>query len=163
MKKITLLRHGDSLFQDSSTNDWSRPLSPEGEKECHDVAKFIKDCHPLPSKIISSNARRTIETVKILLEKNKWDSEILNVDKELYLASANLLTEKIQSQSESINDLIIVGHNPGLSELSSSLLKQSIYLPTSGCVSLNINLDLWDLQAESIISDKNIYFSDKNS
>jgi len=163
MKKITLLRHGDSLFQDSSVNDWSRPLSPEGEKECHDVAKFIKDCHPLPSKIISSNARRTIETVKILLEKNKWDSEILNVDKELYLASANLLTEKIQSQSESINDLIIVGHNPGLSELSSSLLKQSIYLPTSGCVSLNINLDLWDLQAESIISDKNIYFSDKNS
>jgi len=163
MKKITLLRHGDSLFQDSSTNDWSRPLSPEGEIECHDVAKFIKDCHPLPSKIISSNARRTIETVKILLEKNKWDSEILNVDKELYLASANLLTEKIQSQSESINDLIIVGHNPGLSELSSSLLKQSIYLPTSGCVSLNINLDLWDLQAESIISDKNIYFSDKNS
>ena len=163
MKKITLLRHGNSLFQNSSTNDWSRPLSPEGEKECHDVAKFIKDCHPLPSKIISSNARRTIETVKILLEKNKWDSEILNVDKELYLASANLLTEKIQSQSESINDLIIVGHNPGLSELSSSLLKQSIYLPTSGCVSLNINLDLWDLQAESIISDKNIYFSDKNS
>ncbi len=163
MKKITLLRHGNSLFQDSSTNDWSRPLSPEGEKECHDVAKFIKDCHPLPSKIISSNARRTIETVKILLEKNKWDSEILNVDKELYLASANLLTEKIQSQSESINDLIIVGHNPGLSELSSSLLKQNIYLPTSGCVSLNINLDLWDLQAESIISDKNIYFSDKNS
>ena len=163
MKKITLLRHGDSLFQDSSVNDWSRPLSSEGEKECHDVAKFIKDCHPLPSKIISSNARRTIETVKILLEKNKWDSEILNVDKELYLASANLLTEKIQSQSESINDLIIVGHNPGLSELSSSLLKQSIYLPTSGCVSLNINLDLWDLQAESIISDKNIYFSDKNS
>ena len=163
MKKITLLRHGDSLFQDSSVNDWSRPLSPEGEKECHDVAKFIKDCHPLPSKIISSNARRTIETVKILLEKNKWDSEILNVDKELYLASANLLTEKIQSQSESINDLIIVGHNPGLSELSSSLLKQSIYLTTSGCVSLNINLDLWDLQAESIISDKNIYFSDKNS
>ena len=163
MKKITLLRHGDSLFQDSSVNDWSRPLSPEGEKECHDVAKFIKDCHPLPSKIISSNARRTIETVKILLEKNKWDSEILNVDKELYLASANLLTEKIQSQSESINDLIIVGHNPGLSELSSSLLKQSIYLPTSGCVSLNINLDLWDLQAESIISDKNIYFTDKNS
>ena len=127
MKKITLLRHGDSLFQDSSVNDWSRPLSPEGEKECHDVAKFIKDCHPLPSKIISSNARRTIETVKILLEKNKWDSEILNVDKELYLASANLLTEKIQSQSESINDLIIVGHNPGLSELSSSLLQQSIY------------------------------------
>ena len=163
MKKITLLRHGDSLFQDSSVNDWSRPLSPEGEKECHDVAKFIKDCHPLPSKIISSNARRTIETVKILLEKNKWDSEILNVDKELYLASANLLTEKIQSQPESINDLIIVGHNPGLSELSSSLLKQSICLPTSGCVSLNINLDLWDLQAESIISDKNIYFSDKNS
>jgi len=163
MKKITLLRHGDSLFQDSSANDWSRPLSPEGEKECNDVAKFIKDCHPLPSKIISSNARRTIETVKILLEKNKWDSEILNVDKELYLASANLLTKKIQSQSESINDLIIVGHNPGLSELSSSLLKQSIYLPTSGCVSLNINLDLWDLQAESIISDKNIYFSDKNS
>ena len=163
MKKITLLRHGNSLFQDSSTNDWSRPLSPEGEIECHDVAKFIKDCHPLPSKIISSNARRTIETVKILLEKNKWDSEILNVDKELYLASANLLTKKIQSQSESINDLIIVGHNPGLSELSSSILKQSIYLPTSGCVSLNINLDLWDLQAESIISDKNIYFSDKNS
>ena len=163
MKKITLLRHGDSSYQDSIINDWARPLSTEGEKECHDVAKFVKDCHPLPSKIISSNARRTIETIKILLEKNKWDSGILSVDKELYLASAKLLIKIIQNQPESINDLIIVGHNPGLSELSSSLLKQSIYLPTSGCVSLNINLDLWDLQAESIISDKNIYFSDKNS
>lgn len=163
MKKITLLRHGDSLYQDASITDWSRPLSPEGEKECHNVAKFIKDCHPSPSKIISSNARRTVETVKILLEKNKWDPGILNLDKELYLASAKLLTEKIQSQSESINDLIIVGHNPGLSELSSNLLKQSIYLPTSGCVSLNINLDVWDLEAEIMITDKNVYFSDKNS
>tara|TARA_B100000965_G_scaffold265566_1_gene224304 strand:- start:209 stop:700 length:492 start_codon:yes stop_codon:yes gene_type:complete len=163
MKKITLLRHGDSLYQDSIVNDWSRPLSPEGEKECHVVAKFVKDWHPLPSKIISSNARRTVETVKILLEKNKWDPGILYLDKELYLASARLLTEKIQSQSESINDLIIVGHNPGLSELSSSLLKQSIYLTTSGCVSLNINLDVWDLGAEAIISDKNVYLSDQNS
>ena len=163
MKKITLLRHGDSLHQDASITDWSRTLSPEGEKECHDVAKFVKNCHPFPSKIISSDARRTVETVKIILEKNKWDSGILNIDKELYLASAKLLTEKIQSQSESINDLIIVGHNPGLSELSSSLLKQSIYLPSSGCVSLNINLDVWDLEAEVMISDKNVYLSDKNS
>ena len=138
MKKITLLRHGDSLYQDASITDWSRPLSPEGEKECHDVAKFVKDCHPFPSKIMSSDARRTVETVKIILEKNKWDSGILNIDKELYLASAKLLTEKIQSQSESINDLIIVGHNPGLSELSSSLLKQSIYLSTSGLSLIHI-------------------------
>ena len=75
-----------------------------------------------------------------------------------FLASEKLLTEKIQSQSESINDLIIVGHNPGLSELSSSLLKQSIYLPTSGCVSLNINLDLWDLETEIMITDKTFIF-----
>jgi len=140
-----------------------KATKPRREKECHDVAKFVKDCHPSPSKIISSNARRTVETVKILLEKNKWDPGILNLDKELYLASAKLLTEKIQSQSESINDLIIVGHNPGLSELSTSLLKQSIYLQTSGCVSLNINLDVWDLEAEIMITDKNVYFSDKNS
>ena len=80
MKKITLLRHGDSLYQDAYITDWSRPLSPEGEKECHDVAKFVKDCHPSPSKIISSDARRTVETVKILLEKNKWDPGILNLD-----------------------------------------------------------------------------------
>ena len=163
MKKITLLRHGDSLYQDASITDWSRPLSAEGEKECHDVAKFVKDCHPSPSKIISSDDRRTLDTVKIILEKNKWDPGILNLDKDLYLASAKLLTEKIQSQSESINDLIIVGHNPGLSELSSSLLKQSIYLPSSGCISLNINLDLWDFEAEIMITDKNVYISDKNS
>lgn len=169
MRSLTILRHGDASYEDPKINDWNRPLSNYGEIEAQKIAKYIKKTLPKPNKIISSNANRTISTAKILLNSNKWDQKILEKKQEMYLASLDTLLAIISEQSDSLEHIVIIGHNPGLSDLCNHLVNQSFvssmnpsylslfitsrYLPTCGCFSIKFNGENWDLQSKIKILD----------
>ena len=153
MKSLTILRHGDALYEDPNINDWNRPLSNYGEIEAQKIAKYIEKTLPKPNKIISSNANRTISTAKILLNSNKWDQKMLEKKQEMYLASLDTLLAIISEQSDFLEHIVIIGHNPGLSDLCNHLVNQSRYLPTCGCFSIKFNCENWDLQSKIKILD----------
>ena len=153
MRLLTILRHGDASYEDPNINDWNRPLSTYGKIEIQEIAQYIKKNLPKPSKIISSNANRTISTAKILLNNNHWDQEILEEKEEMYLASLDTLLAIILEQPDSLGHIVIIGHNPGLSDLCNHLAGQSIYLPTCGCFSVKFSGDNWGLQSKTKILD----------
>jgi len=153
MRSLTILRHGDASYENPKINDWNRPLSNYGEIEAQKIAKYIEKTLPKPNKIISSNANRTISTAKILLNSNKWNQEILEKKQEMYLASLDTLLAIISEQSDSLEHIVIIGHNPGLSDLCNHLVNQSRYLPTCGCFSIKFNGENWDLQSKIKILD----------
>jgi len=59
----------------------------------------------------------------------------------------------ISKQSRSLEHLVVIGHNPGLSDLCNHLIEESRYLPTCGCFSIKFNSSNWDLQPEIKILD----------
>ena len=161
MKQITIIRHGDSSFIGNNDHDWSRPLSQKGTNECIELAKYLSQNKMLPEKIICSDAKRTIETSNIILEKTGWNPKLLDLDNNLYQANLDFLCELIAEQSDSIEKIILIGHNPGLSILCSKLSNNSIYLSTGSCFTIKMENEFWDINGNIKIISKDIFANSK--
>ena len=102
-----------------------------------------------PSLIISSPATRAWSTAKLVAESISYPREFLQRDDRLYLASVNSIFEVIEEQDNGFNNIMIVAHNPGLTEFANILVANvTPNLPTCGVVSVEIDSDDWNLRAE---------------
>ncbi|MBT3209354.1 MAG: hypothetical protein HN347_13485, partial [Bacteroidetes bacterium] len=63
----------------------------------------------------------------------------------LYLAEIDVLFEEIQNLPEQCKTVLLVAHNPGISELAISLLSGlgNIYMPTATIISIGIKKKSW--------------------
>ena len=113
--KLHLIRHGQAESSVYSKHDFDRKLSTKGIKQINKLGKFLEvKIHV--SKVWCSGAARTRETLAIVRQFIPF-SDITYFD-ELYLARLDLLLKHIW-QNSGDEDLIIVGHNFGISELAS--------------------------------------------
>jgi len=70
----------------------------------------------VPDLVISSDARRTLETLKAL---EPWDEPpVIDTSEKLYLASAAQMLEVLRKVVPTIRSVLLIGHNPGLQELA---------------------------------------------
>ena len=146
MKNLTIVRHAESAPQDVQYLDKNRPLTKNGRNDALLISQRIRDAGIKPSKILSSSATRAWETALIIAKTIKYSENLLTKDDRLYLADIHNLVCIIEEQNEDVNNLMIIGHNPGLIELINLLsIKKNANLSTSGAVSLNINTDDWSL------------------
>ena len=146
MKNLTIVRHAESVLQDTQYLDKDRPLTNNGRNDALTMSQKIRDAGIKPSKILSSSATRAWETALIIAKTIKYSENLLTRDDRLYLADIHNLVCIIEEQNEDVNNLMIIGHNPGLIELINLLsIKRIANLSTSGVVSLNINIDDWSL------------------
>ncbi|HEX2138904.1 MAG TPA: histidine phosphatase family protein [Woeseiaceae bacterium] len=149
MKTLTILRHGKSGRNDVGLSDYERPLSPRGEADAPLMAERITDAGIRPSLIMSSPAARAWATAKLFARTISYPVEFLHREDRLYLASLDKLLEVMAEQDAAFNSIVLVGHNPGLTELANHLLPGvTESIPTCGIVSLNIETDTWDLRQE---------------
>ncbi len=104
-----------------------------------------------PSLIISSPATRALTTAKSIAAALSYPAEFLQLDEQAYLASPPELLDLIQKQSNDFADLMIVGHNPGLTDLINQMLPDLALnnLPTGGLVTVDIDIDDWAKLLES--------------
>ncbi len=158
MKTLTIVRHAKSSWSDTGLSDRERPLNKRGERDAPVMGKRIADAGIRPSLIVSSPATRAWTTARVVAEQLSYPAEFLQSEHELYLASLNDLLDVVVAQDDGFNSLMIVGHNPGLTDfvnfLSPGLTRN---LPTAGVVSVNINQDHWKLyeqpQTELVLHD----------
>lgn len=158
MKTLTILRHLKSSWKDSNLPDIERPLSRRGKEDAPIMATRIREAGIRPSLIISSPATRAWTTAKFIAKEISYPIEFLQREQEMYLADVEQLLELLERQDNKFNSIMIVGHNPGLTEFANYLLPQlTDNIPTGGVVSLNIETDDWNLRqrtpAELLVFD----------
>ncbi len=159
MKRLTLLRHAKSSWTDASLADHERILSARGERDAPKMGKRMAARKVRPSVIISSSAVRARRTAKLVAEALQYPAESLHIEQGLYLATAETILELICNQEDNSCDLLVVGHNPGLTELVNQLLPAlSINnLPTSGAVAIDFQTQQWaeitEVNAELVFYD----------
>lgn len=135
--KIYLLRHGNAS---NGYPDSSRTLSLEGRAEVTNLAQYLKKSgHAMPKLVWHSPYRRAVETMEIFLKIT--EPEGVQVHMRENITPEDNLHALIEALSELQEDLLIVGHNPFLSILTSLLVSGErsrirIHLPTSGLVCL---------------------------
>jgi len=146
MKVITLVRHAKSSWGDASLTDRQRPLNARGERDAPIMGKRIADHAIRPSLILTSPAVRARTTARIIARELNYPVEFLQSEDNLYLASLDDLLDVLVAQDPTFNSLMIVAHNPGLTDFANYLIPGlTNNLQTAGVVSVELQKDDWSL------------------
>ena len=161
MKKLFLLRHAKSSWDDPALGDFDRPLSKRGISNAILLSKYLDKQKVSFDLVLSSPSERTQSTSDLVLSYCNPAPTIL-LKEDIYHASVSSLSQLIKGQDDSINNLLVIGHNPGLHILIESLAHKSIIkLPTCAFAKLtNFNhwkdLDTGILDLELLITPKEL-------
>jgi len=144
MKRLVLLRHAKSSWSDEGLADHDRPLSSRGERDAPEMARRLIERGIAPALVLASTARRAQQTAKALRRAAESGIEIRN-DKDLYLASPGEILSIIQAAPNAHDTVVVVGHNPGFTDLANMLLPglRLPNLPTAGTVGMHLPIDDW--------------------
>jgi phosphohistidine phosphatase len=121
VKRLYLLRHAKSDWGGAAESDHERPLAERGRSAAGLVGRFLAELGQVPDRVVSSSAVRAATTAQLACEAGGWDLEV-EIRTELYDASPAVLLALIQDQSEEVESLMLVGHEPVWSETAGVLL-----------------------------------------
>ena len=150
MKKLLLMRHAKSSWNDPNQNDFDRPLNERGLDTAPKMGQFLTNQNHVPDHIISSAAKRAKSTARLLAEHCGYTKKLIYCQ-DLYLASADTYFHLIHQQPENINTLLMVGHNPILEDFIYSLTKKSITLTTANIVCFHLDISSWNQLSKNTI------------
>jgi phosphohistidine phosphatase len=119
MHQLHLLRHAKSSWDDD-IDDHVRPLNKRGQEAARLIGETLPRAIGALDLVLCSSAVRTRETAEFALAGLPNTPKILFEDG-LYLASDSRLMERLQELDESIDSVMVIGHNPGLHELAVAL------------------------------------------
>jgi phosphohistidine phosphatase len=119
-KRLLLLRHAKSSWDDPDLADHDRPLAPRGRRAAKSVAKHLRREGLAPNVVLCSSARRAQETLERIAPALGADPTAL-IEPELYSASASTLLERLRRLPEETGSAMLIGHNPAVQQLALSL------------------------------------------
>lgn len=144
LRRLTLLRHAKSSWQESGTSDHDRPLNQRGERDAPVMGRRLLARGARPSLILTSTALRARHTAQIIARELGYPGEFLQREPELYLATPDQILAVLARQADSFRNIIVCGHNPGLTELANRLTDSDIdNIPTCGMVEIELKLQSW--------------------
>lgn len=144
MRRLLLLRHGEAQPAAPGGSDVERPLTVAGRAEVRDAAGVIAATGFTIDRALVSTARRTLETAEIIAAHLRLPQPQEPLDR-LYLASPPVLLQALERCPSNYTTLLVIGHNPGLSELAARLAPRndSAGLRTAGVCLLTFSVDGW--------------------
>lgn len=144
MKRLILLRHGKSSWKYDVADD-KRPLKKRGYRDGELISNAFLHSHIKPLTVWSSPATRALETAKIFKKKLQVDEEQFRIKPALYTFDQKDLMNIIKNCEQDHENLMVVGHNPAMTQLANSLGDRSFNnIPTTGLVVLEFQTDTWE-------------------
>jgi phosphohistidine phosphatase len=143
MKKLLLLRHAKSSWDDASLPDFERPLNERGLRAAPLIGKFMREQKIRPGLVICSPATRTRQTIALALEAAGIETEV-RYDERIYEASAIGLFEIISQIEDDKTEVMLVGHNPGFENLLKHLTGETKPMPTATLARIIFNSEKWN-------------------
>jgi len=146
MLRLTLVRHAKTEPAIAGQEDWDRMLEPRGQRDAPEMARRLKDAHGKPDRILTSPAVRAITTANIMARVLGVSAAKIVQDERLYLASPRTMLEVIHDSASAAKHLMVVGHNPGITEFADKLSSERSIdnMPTCALFSLEFDATRWD-------------------
>lgn len=143
MKRLILVRHGKSSWKENLPDD-QRPLKKRGYKDAELVTKAFSATKEKSLTLWSSHAVRALTTAEIFKSKLNIPDKDFKVKKELYTFTGAQLLKTIHSCDDSIENLMVFGHNPAMTSVVNLLGDQEFdNIPTTGLTVLEFETDSW--------------------
>lgn len=129
------MRHAKSSWADASMTDHERPLNKRGERAADAVGRALHAKGYAPDIIWASDATRTRLTALKLIRAIPGAQQIEYISG-FYHASAQNVLAICEQREEPDHPLMLLGHNPGWSELHFALTHHHYDYPTGACAVL---------------------------
>ncbi len=121
MKTLYLMRHAKAGWDDPAQRDFDRPLTPRGQAAALLMGRFLRAQGIEVDLLFASPAMRNQMTWERL--ESSWKSGIApKFEDGIYMATVDTLLGLVQSAPVSARAVMLLGHNPGLEDLSFKLL-----------------------------------------
>ncbi len=139
---LLILRHGEAGKRSPSPGDSKRTLTAEGRQEIADLSNGIKSLEIKLDGILTSPLLRAKQTAEIVAKSLKYKGAIEELDS-LKPEGSKLEFYSVLSKLKQDSMILVVGHEPYLSEMIGEAISQS------GC---RINLKKAGLARIKVIS-----------
>ena len=144
MKELILVRHAKSSWKDPTLSDHERPLNKRGKRDAPEMGERLARSGYDPDLIVSSSAVRALDTARTIAGKLGYPRDRIAVEERLFHAGVAELLQVIRSVDDSVNILMLFGHNPGLTDLANQLGPREILnMPTCAVLHLRFQADTW--------------------
>lgn len=139
--RLHILRHAKTDPFSDSGKDFERKLLKKGELQSLEMGKYFNQKGINPPFIFCSSGVRARQTISTIKKVHSFDTEIVYLD-EFYLCEKEVLLTFIWEQNHG-EDILIVGHNNGLSDFASYLAGDFIDLKTCEFISIEFEVENW--------------------
>lgn len=141
MRTLILMRHATAA--ETADSDYARPLTADGRLEARLRIALLREHQP--TYILASSALRTAETAAIIASGLHYPLD-LTLKPALYQASAIDYLPFITPLSPEHRCVLVIGHNPAISQLSDYLTETngSHLAPAGLCLLQGPNALGWD-------------------
>jgi phosphohistidine phosphatase len=143
MKTLYLLRHAKSSRADTSLPDRERPLEPRGERDATKMGRRWSQRHVKPDLIMSSPAVRALATAQVVAQGLEYNTQQITVDDRLYAATEDALIAVIEALDDTLDRVMLVGHNPGFTALAHHFDGEITHLPTCALAEFRFAAESW--------------------
>lgn len=149
MKHLVLVRHAHAHGLEPGLEDFERRLDRRGRHEAEAMAERARDLGLTPDHLISSPADRAIATAREFAKALDFPLPRIRHDDRVYLAEPEQLVAILRSVPAGARRVMLVGHNPGISQLARWLTGEDVGdLPTAALYAASAELVRWaDLRA----------------
>ena len=145
MRELYILRHAKSSWDDLTLADFDRPLNSRGREDAPLMGRHLAKLEIKPDLILSSPAKRAKKTAKIVAKELAYEKKEIEFVEMIYEASVQSLLYLLAQLPKSAERVMLVGHNPGLTQLANALGDTMIdNIPTAGVVGIALQLSKWE-------------------
>lgn len=144
MKELILVRHAKSSWKDPTLRDHDRPLNKRGKRDAPEMGERLARSGRDPDLMVSSSAVRALDTARAIAGKLGYPCERIAASERLFHAGVAELLQVIQGVDDSVDSLMLFGHNPGLTDLANHIGPREILnMPTCAVLHLRFQADIW--------------------
>jgi phosphohistidine phosphatase len=144
VKFLTIVRHAKSSWKEASLPDFDRPLNKRGKADAPEMGRRLAARGVKPDLVVTSPARRARRTAQVVAKELGLDKDEIVQVGAIYEAGLTTLVSLVSGLDDKADHVMLVGHNPGLTELAEHLSGEMFgNIPTGGVVGLEFDTDSW--------------------
>lgn len=143
MKTLYIVRHAKSSWNQNNVIDFNRSLNERGRKDVKEMGKRLRSRELKIDKILASSSKRTSSTAFGLNKVFGLDSKQIEFRSDLYHSGVQVLLHQVCNTHDDCQELMLIAHNPGVSEFCDYLSDVEFYFPTLAIAKVTFEAGSW--------------------
>jgi len=150
MKTLYLVRHAEAGYDSENHSDLRRKLTERGLKSAKKIGHYLKNYlesqETSIDQITASMALRTATTAQLIAQELTYDLSKIQLELSLYETDVMRLLHFLNTQDDAINSLLIVNHNPTITEFVRYLTGENLpAMKPATLVELKFEIPTWKM------------------